>query len=79
LGITRYGIAKMNESCLMLASFEKTTDILFDSAIHARLDDVVGVSECIIMGIPIPLGTGLFKVLHKSEKITLPQRPLLLD
>ena len=26
---------------------------------------VVGVSECIIMGIPMTIGTGLFKLLHK--------------
>lgn len=32
LGITRFGIAKMKESVFMLASFEKTTDHLFDAA-----------------------------------------------
>jgi DNA-directed RNA polymerase III subunit RPC1 len=32
LGITRGGLAKMKESVLMLASFEKTTDHLFDAA-----------------------------------------------
>ena len=31
LGITRFGIAKMKDSVLMLASFEKTTDHLFDA------------------------------------------------
>ena len=34
LGITRFGIAKMKESVFMLASFEKTTDHLFEAAIH---------------------------------------------
>eukprot|EP00232_Nephroselmis_pyriformis_P008411 CAMPEP_0182876754 /NCGR_PEP_ID=MMETSP0034_2-20130328/14327_1 /TAXON_ID=156128 /ORGANISM="Nephroselmis pyriformis, Strain CCMP717" /LENGTH=1384 /DNA_ID=CAMNT_0025009559 /DNA_START=143 /DNA_END=4294 /DNA_ORIENTATION=- len=62
LGITRFGIAKMKDSVLMLASFEKTTDHLFDAAIHGRRDDVVGVSECIIMGIPMPVGTGIMKL-----------------
>ena len=61
LGITRFGVAKMRESVLMLASFEKTTDHLFDAAVHYRTDTIVGVSECIIMGIPVPIGTGLFK------------------
>lgn len=64
LGITRFGIAKMKDSVLMLASFEKTTDHLFDAAIHGRADDVVGVSESIIVGIPMPTGTGLFKIAH---------------
>lgn len=66
LGITRFGVSKMRESVLMLASFEKTTDHLFDAAVHGRTDEIVGVSECIIMGIPIPLGTGLFKLLKKA-------------
>lgn len=30
LGITRHGLAKMKESVLMLASFEKTADHLFE-------------------------------------------------
>jgi DNA-directed RNA polymerase III subunit RPC1 len=62
LGITRFGIAKMKESVLMLASFEKTPDHLFDAAVHARIDPCVGVSESIILGTPIPLGTGLFSL-----------------
>lgn len=67
LGITRFGVAKMKESVLMLASFEKTTDHLFDAAVHAREDAIVGVSECIIMGVPIPIGTGIFKLLQKTN------------
>jgi DNA-directed RNA polymerase beta' subunit len=67
LGITRFGISKMKESVLMLASFEKTTDHLFNAAQHARSDAIEGVSECIIMGIPMKVGTGIFKVLRKSS------------
>jgi DNA-directed RNA polymerase III subunit RPC1 len=73
LGITRFGVSKMRESVLMLASFEKTTDHLFDAAVHARRDAIVGVSECIIMGIPIPLGTGLFKLLRADA--AMPSAP----
>ena len=68
LGITRFGVSKMRESVLMLASFEKTTDHLFDAAVHGRSDEVVGVSECIIMGIPIPVGTGLPAVYWKCQE-----------
>jgi DNA-directed RNA polymerase III subunit RPC1 len=59
LGITRFGVSKMRESVLMLASFEKTTDHLFDAAVHGRVEKIVGVSECIIMGMEVPVGTGL--------------------
>ncbi|CAI5487643.1 unnamed protein product, partial [Closterium sp. Naga37s-1] len=79
LGITRFGIAKMKDSVLMLASFEKTTDHLFDAAVHGRKDEIEGVSECIIMGIPMPVGTGLFKLKQKVDHIPLlPKRPPLL-
>jgi len=67
LGITRFGVSKMRESVLMLASFERTTDHLFDAAVHGRSDQIVGVSECIIMGIPVPLGCGSFKLLMDGE------------
>jgi DNA-directed RNA polymerase III subunit RPC1 len=67
LGITRFGIAKMKDSVLMLASFEKTTDHLFDAARFAKQDDIDGVSECIIMGSPMPVGTGLFKVISNNS------------
>uniref|UniRef100_A0A2R9AK61 DNA-directed RNA polymerase n=1 Tax=Pan paniscus TaxID=9597 RepID=A0A2R9AK61_PANPA len=40
LGITRFGLAKMKESVLMLASFEKTADHLFDAAYFGQKDSV---------------------------------------
>ncbi|XP_035660991.1 DNA-directed RNA polymerase III subunit RPC1-like [Branchiostoma floridae] len=80
LGITRFGLAKMKESVLMLASFEKTADHLFDASYHGQEDAICGVSECIILGIPMNIGTGLFKLLHKAEKDTAPaSRKLLFD
>lgn len=50
MGITRFGVAKMKDSVLMLASFEKTTDHLFDAAAYGKNDSILGVSESIIMG-----------------------------
>ena len=79
LGITRFGIAKMKDSVLMLASFEKTTDHLFEASFYGKEDPVLGVSECIILGIPMQIGTGLFRVLapvKPGDKIS-PQEKLL--
>lgn len=60
LGITRFGVAKMKDSVLMLASFEKTTDHLFDAALFGKTDSIQGVSESIIMGNPAQtVGTGM--------------------
>ena len=67
LGITRFGLARMKESVLMLASFEKTADHLFDAAYYGQSDIITGVSECIIMGIPMNVGTGIFKLLQKQN------------
>merc|ERR1719431_549829 len=80
LGITRHGLAKMKESVLMLASFEKTSDHLFDAAYYGQKDAINGVSECIIMGIPMRVGTGLMELLYQPKKYTPPQsRKLLFD
>ncbi|KAI9831688.1 MAG: hypothetical protein M1819_004754 [Sarea resinae] len=65
LGITRFGLAKMRDSVLQLASFEKTPDHLFDAAFHMKKDKIEGVSECIIMGQSMSVGTGAFKVVRK--------------
>lgn len=78
LGITRFGLAKMKESVLMLASFEKTADHLFDAAYHGHCDTISGVSECIIVGIPMAIGTGMFKVLYRPMKPAVPSRKHLL-
>ena len=64
LGISRFGIQKTRASTLMLASFEETNEHLFEAAAHNREDKIRGVSECIIMGKPISLGTGAFDLLY---------------
>ncbi len=79
MGITRFGIEKMRDSVMMLASFEKTTDHLFDASIHRKVDPCAGVSESIILGAPMGLGTGLFKVLRPLEAEIPPRKPLLMD
>lgn len=79
LGITRFGIAKMKDSVFMLASFEKTADHLFDAALHGTKDPINGVSECIIMGKPMNIGTGLFKMLQSAPKSKFKSRELIFD
>ncbi|KAI2624900.1 beta and beta-prime subunits of DNA dependent RNA-polymerase [Hypoxylon sp. NC1633] len=64
LGITRFGLSKMRDSVLQLASFEKTADHLFDAATGLKADRIEGVSEKIIMGQTMTLGTGAFQVVR---------------
>lgn len=79
LGITRFGVQKMKDSVLMLASFEKTTDHLFDASLYSKVDDIQGVSECIIMGTPAPsCGTSLASIVTPPP--FLPKRkPLIFE
>ncbi len=68
IGFTRNGVDKMKDSTMMLASFEKTTDFLFDAATQGKHDRMRGVSERIIMGQPITIGTGMFDLKQDSYK-----------
>eukprot|EP01065_Artemidia_motanka_P031886 TRINITY_DN3875_c0_g1_i1.p1 TRINITY_DN3875_c0_g1~~TRINITY_DN3875_c0_g1_i1.p1 ORF type:complete len:1544 (+),score=476.19 TRINITY_DN3875_c0_g1_i1:46-4632(+) len=68
LGITRQGMQNMWDSVMTLASFEKTTEVLYDAAVHRRTDKQRSVSQQIIFGAPIRAGTGLFKLLRKVER-----------
>jgi DNA-directed RNA polymerase III subunit RPC1 len=62
LGITRFGLAKMRDSVLQLASFEKTADHVFDAGAGGKKDGVKGVSECVIVGKTMGVGTGMVDV-----------------
>ncbi|KAH9049136.1 beta and beta-prime subunits of DNA dependent RNA-polymerase [Lactarius hengduanensis] len=77
LGITRFGVAKMKDSVLMLASFEKTTDHLFDASAYGKTDSIAGVSECIIMGNPAAnCGTSMPALYSPAPAISKPRRLL---
>lgn len=65
LGITRFGLQKMRDSVLQLASFEKTADHLFEAAAGMKTDKIEGVSECIIMGQTMTIGTGSFSMVRR--------------
>lgn len=63
LGITRYGLQKMNNSVLTMASFERTTEHLYNAAIIQRKDQQLDVSDSVMVGKPIQCGTNSFRVL----------------
>ena len=57
LGITKASLA--SDSFLSAASFQETTKVLTDAAIKGKIDHLVGVKENVIIGKPIPAGTGM--------------------
>src|SRR5665811_367655 len=57
MGITKASLA--TESWLSAASFQETTRVLTDAAIHGKSDSLLGLKENVILGKLIPAGTGL--------------------
>ncbi|BDZ56940.1 DNA-directed RNA polymerase subunit beta' [Barrientosiimonas humi] len=57
LGITKASLA--TDSWLSAASFQETTRVLTEAAMHAKSDPLLGLKENVILGKLIPAGTGL--------------------
>ena len=57
LGITKASLS--TESFISASSFQETTKVLTEAAIHGKLDELRGLKENVIMGRLLPAGTGL--------------------
>jgi DNA-directed RNA polymerase subunit beta' len=57
LGITKAALT--TESFISAASFQETTKVLTEAAIHGKRDSLLGLKENVIMGSLIPAGTGM--------------------
>jgi DNA-directed RNA polymerase subunit beta' len=67
LGITKAALA--TESFISAASFQETTKVLTEAASLGRVDYLRGLKENVIMGRPIPAGTGLKKYRDVQIKV----------
>ena len=67
--IGRHGISGEKSSVLARGAFEETGKHLLRASIRGELDDLTGIIENIIIGQPIPLGTGSIgvKMANKNE------------
>ena len=73
LGITKAALE--TNSFLSAASFQETTRVLTDAAIHGKEDKLVGLKENVIIGKIIPAGTGMAEYRNlkmKEEGVPLP-------
>jgi DNA-directed RNA polymerase subunit beta' len=66
LGITKAALA--TSSFLSAASFQETTKVLTDAAIHGRIDPLIGLKENVILGKLIPAGTGMKR--YRSTRLS---------
>ncbi len=67
LGITKASL--QTESFLSAASFQETTKVLTEAAIHGKVDYLRGLKENVIIGKKIPAGTGTDAVRESTIEI----------
>ena len=65
--IGRHGISGEKASVLARAAFEVTVNHLLDSGMKGDVDELRGVTENVIVGQPIRLGTGNVKLIAKKQ------------
>ena len=63
--IGRHGVSGEKASVLARAAFEVTVNHILDAAVRGDVDDLKGVTENVIVGQPIQLGTGDVKLIAK--------------
>jgi DNA-directed RNA polymerase subunit A" len=63
--IGRHGVAGEKQSILARAAFEMTVNNLLDAAVRGDVDRLSGITENIIVGQPIKLGTGDVELISK--------------
>ena len=66
--IGRHGIAGEKTSVLSRAAFEVTVNHLLDAAIRGEIDELEGVTENVIVGQPILLGTGDVRLIARTGR-----------
>ncbi|MCP8312289.1 MAG: DNA-directed RNA polymerase subunit A' [Candidatus Methylarchaceae archaeon HK02M1] len=66
--IGRHGIAGQKPSVLARAAFEITVPTLVEASVKGEVEELKGVTENVIVGLPIPVGTGMIDLFMKSDK-----------
>lgn len=65
--IGRHGISGTKSSVLARAAFEETGKHLLHASIRGEVDELTGIIENIIIGQPIPVGTGSVGIMMKNK------------
>ena len=79
LGITKASLA--TDSFLSAASFQETTKVLTEAAINGKVDHLIGLKENVIIGKPIPAGTGMkrYRQVKLDSELAAPEEELVLS
>ena len=66
-GITRYGVVRDKSSVLARASFETPIKHIINASLYGEVDNLTSVVENVMLNQPIPMGTGLPKLVSKNK------------
>ena len=67
-GITRYGVVSEKASVLARASFETPIKHIIGAALVGEVDELNSVVENVMLNQPVPIGTGIPKLMVKEKK-----------
>ncbi len=67
MGITRYGVVSRKSSVLARASFETPIKHVITASLKGDVDPLRSVIENVMLNQPVPLGTGLTKLVSKNQ------------
>ncbi len=66
-GITRYGVVRDKSSVLARASFETPIKHIINASLYGDVDNLTSVVENVMLNQPVPVGTGLPKLVSKNK------------
>jgi DNA-directed RNA polymerase subunit beta' len=75
LGITKASL--QTRSFISAASFQETTRVLTEAAVHGKIDTLDGLKENVIVGRLIPAGTGA--MMNKLREVATKRDALILE
>ncbi len=67
LGITQASLT--TSSFISAASFQETTKVLTEASLKGKVDNLIGLKENVIVGRPIPAGTGLRRYINGEIQV----------
>ena len=79
MAIDRHGINRVDSGPLLRCSFEETVDMLMDAAVYAEGEVLQGVTENIMMGQLVRVGTGDVDLLLDEEKVVREAVEVVVD
>tara|TARA_Y100000389_G_scaffold202481_2_gene247885 strand:- start:374 stop:4009 length:3636 start_codon:yes stop_codon:yes gene_type:complete len=69
MSITRHGINRTETGVLMRCSFEETLNIITDASVYGERDNLLGITENILVGKHSRIGTGMIDILIDPNKM----------